>query len=153
DPPPAQCETDLLSVQSQLSTAKAQIQDLQAWLTTANATIAAQQGTITSLNSQIQDLQARLITANATIAAQQGTITSVITDLLGGRPDANVATAARAASQAKIQAASAKVGPADPRVQTAQRKFDEGLAALAAGDFSRAVREFRHAFEMASHVL
>jgi len=37
-------------------------------------------------------------------------------------------------------------------VVRAQRKFNEGLGALAEGDISRAVTEFRQAFDIASRV-
>lgn len=101
----------------------------------------------------ITSLQSQLTAANATIATQSATITSFVNDLFGQRPDANVAAAARDAAQAKINQAIAAVGTSDRRVQRAQRNFNEGLAALAAGNFSRAVREFRQAFEIASRIL
>src|SRR5207245_1597901 len=107
---------------------------------------------LAAIQSRIQSLESQLATANVTIADQAATITSLITDVFGGRPDANVAAAARDAAQTEIQAAIAKVGAADPRVVRAQRKFNEGLGALAEGDISRAVTEFRQAFDIASRV-
>jgi len=47
----------------------------------------------------------------------------------------------------------AKAGTRDLRVRRAQAEYNEGLAALRAGRYFHAVREFREAYDTAEHVL
>jgi hypothetical protein len=105
------------------------------------------------LQAQVSQLQSQLTVANANIAAQAATIESLVNQIFGLPPDANVATAARDAVRGAIAQAIAAVGTTDRRVQRAQRNFDQGLAALSAGDFRRAIREFEQAFDIARRIL
>lgn len=115
-----------------------------------------------SFSDSVQNtqLQQQLSVANATIAnlqnqlgAARETINSLVLRLFGALPDENVATAARDVAQEALEEAIAAVGAADRRVQRAQRNFNEGLAALAGGDYRRAVREFDQAFSIAQRIL
>ncbi|MBI2090306.1 MAG: tandem-95 repeat protein [Deltaproteobacteria bacterium] len=66
--------------------------------------------------------------------------------------DESVAMVAHDAAQAEIDRAIAKVGVFDRRVVLAQRHFDLGLAAMNAGEFRRAAREFGLAFQIAQRI-
>lgn len=54
--------------------------------------------------------------------------------------------------RAALDQAIALVGAGDRRIRRAERNYGEGVAALAAGDFARAIREFRSAYRVATDI-
>jgi len=151
--PVDQCQEDLAA-------ARQQIQELETRLAFANAFLRGLQdqvniltdqnaqlrGRVDTLNQVIADLQSQLATANTTID-------SLVLRVFGAPPDANVAGAARDVAQEAIRQTIAVVGERDQRVRRAQRNSDEGIAALAAGNYREAVREFDQAYTIAQRIL
>ena len=115
---------------------------------------------ITGLQSQMADLQKQLGTLPAENAKLKGDldtanrmIASFVKRIVDGKTDINVATAVRDAASKMLIEAIAKAGTRDLRVRRAQAEYNEGLAALRAGRYFHAVREFREAYDTAEHVL
>jgi hypothetical protein len=105
-----------------------------------------QQRSISQLQTQVGLLQMTVTSLQAQLATANNIETSAILDLFGAAADANVAAGSRDVAQSEIQAAIGRVGPADPDVLNAQVKFDQGVAAQTAGDYTRAFVRFRQSY-------
>ena len=136
----------LLDLNNQNDALKTQNTALQSQVAGLQSQVASLQQQLGTLPAENAKLKSDLDTANRTIA-------SLVDRLFGARADANVAAVARDAAQSELTQATAKVGARDYRVKYAQKEFNEGLAALRAGHYQRAVREFRETFEICQRVL
>jgi len=73
--------------------------------------------------------------------------------LFGAPPTLEAAQAAQKDAQDKVAQAVASAGTGNALVQNAQANLTQGDAALAAGDFSTAVKRYRLAFLLAGNAL
>jgi replication fork clamp-binding protein CrfC len=89
------------------------------------------------------------------MAGYEKTIDSLVHKLFGMKPDAYVAQAAVAeAQEAVAQAARAVNGKKDKQLlQQAQRELAEAKSELTRRDYRDALRDARHAFDLAQKVL
>jgi hypothetical protein len=154
-------------LQGQLATANTSVSQLQTQVSTVQSQLTAANGTVTQLQtqddqlqSQVNALQVSLSAANAnlavqaqTIAAQAQTITDLLNTLFGASPTQDVAVAAQSDAQNKISQAIAQVGANGTLVQQAQSNLTLGNTALAAGDYSTAVKRFRLAYLQAGNAM
>lgn len=126
--------------------ADASVLGLQVSVTTDESTITSLKADVTRLNDQISALQ-------ATLASQTQLVTDLTNALFGGPATLDVAEAAQKDAQKRVSQATADSGACTRLVLTAQRNLALGNAALAAGEYSTAVKRYRSAYTLASEAL
>jgi YVTN family beta-propeller protein len=134
----SQCQTqvaDCTARRIQLETRVSQLESANAALTAQNQTLRAENDRLRSQGATLTDV-----------------IRSLVRALFGESPDAAVATAARDMTRPVVEAAWG-AAPGDARVAQVWRAFNAGEASLNAGEWSRAVREFREAYTQADRIV
>lgn len=156
----ATLEKDLDTAKTQNAQLTTQVSTLTTQVTTLTTQVAMFTQQVQALQDEIARLkaeQAPLVAENTRLKAELDAanlmITSFVRRLMYGRTDANVAMVARDAAQKQLDLAIAKVGTRDGRVRHAQKEMKSGLAHLAAGHFSRSVRDFVEVCEIAHRIL
>ncbi|HEX6211469.1 MAG TPA: YncE family protein, partial [Methylomirabilota bacterium] len=116
--------------------------------------LAAAQQEVARLQASNEALTEDSAQLRAELAAARATLDSFVDRLFGGRADANVAQAARAAALARLTAAKAAVPATKWRwLKLAQQAFDRGDKAMKRQSWRHAVHEFRAAHEWASRIV
>jgi YVTN family beta-propeller protein len=133
-----QCQTQLADCTARRALLETRVSQLDA----ANAALAAQNQTLRAENERLR--------------SQGGSLTDVVRSLLrtlfGERPNAAVVMAARDMTHQALEEASA-AAPRDPRLAHARREYNAGEAALSAGEWHKALHEFREAYNQAERIL
>ncbi len=115
--------------------------------------VSSDEAAIASLNADISRLSNEITQLNLLLVNESQTITDLTNTLFGAAPTLDAAQAAQTDAENKVAQAVASAGTGNALVQNAQANLALGDAALAAGDFSTAVKRYRLAFLLASNAL
>jgi hypothetical protein len=115
--------------------------------------VSSDEARITSLNAEVSRLNDQITLLNSLLVNESLTITDLTNTLFGAPPTLEAAQAAQKDAQDKVAQAVASAGTGSALVQNAQANLTQGDAALAAGDFSTAVKRYRLAFLLAGNAL
>ena len=115
--------------------------------------VSSDEARITSLNAEVSRLNDQITLLNSLLVNESLTITDLTNTLFGAPPTLEAAQAAQKDAQDKVAQAVASAGTGNALVQNAQANLTQGDAALAAGDFSTAVKRYRLAFLLAGNAL
>jgi hypothetical protein len=115
--------------------------------------VTGDESTITSLNSEVMRLNDQISALQAVLAGQTQLVTDLTNALFGAPAALDVAEAAQKDAQKRVSQASADSSACTQLVLRAQRNLALGNAALAAGEYSTAVKHYRFAYLLASDAL
>ena len=115
--------------------------------------VSSDEARIASLNAEVSRLNDQITLLNSLLVNESLTITDLTNTLFGAPPTLEAAQAAQKDAQDKVAQALASAGTGSALVQNAQANLTQGDAALAAGDFSTAVKRYRLAFLLAGNAL
>jgi len=119
----------------------------------ANASVLGLQSTVATDDAGITALSSQISSLNTLLAAQAQTIADLADTLFGAAPTLSAAQAAESDAQEKVAQALAALGASNSLVQNAQSDLKLGDTALAAADYSTAVKRYRLAFLHAGNAL
>ncbi len=115
--------------------------------------VTSEEATNSSLSAEVSRLSDQITLLNSSLANQLQTISDLTNTLFGAPPTLDAAQAAQKDAQDKVAQALASAGGANALVQNAQANLAQGDAALAAADFSTALKRYRLAFLIAGNAL